>query len=105
MQICRITVQIRVLTVQIYGITVQICVITVYEIIVQICVITIYEITAQNLFNHSVNLFNHGANLFNISQLERAMISIEQHINHYLEGRDPFARSQEAATCFALGKR
>ena len=47
--------------------------------------------------------FNYPA--FNIPQLERTMNSIEQHINHYLEGRCHFARSQSAATCFAWGKR
>ena len=30
------------------------------------------------------------------------MISIEQHIIHYLEGRCHFARSQEAETCFTM---
>ena len=32
------------------------------------------------------------------------MISIEQHSNHYLEGMCQFARSQEAAFCFAWGR-
>ena len=32
------------------------------------------------------------------------MISIEQHFNHYLEGRYQFARSHEAASCFTWGR-
>ena len=40
----------------------------------------------------------------NLSQLESTMISIEQHFNHYLEGRYQFARSHEAASCFTWGR-
>ena len=40
----------------------------------------------------------------NLSQLERTMISIEQHINHYLKSRCQFARSQEAASFSSLGE-